>query len=266
MHERTDESGGMQEAQERQPGRVVALVHGVLFVLGVFVMLAVGSGAAVAAGLIADAGDLQRGTTGAQLAVLLAESMVVVYAVVWWRLSRRLRHIPMWRAGAARSLRAASPIVALQLIAIAASGELHAPAPERIGLFAVVAAVVGIAEELSFRGVLPLLLGGERRPWLAIWGSAVLFGLLHVGDSVALAANAVAVTLAVGVPFAAIRLAYRGVAGLAAAHGLVDLGGFLALGALVPSKTTVGAAAAQTITAVAVAVAYCVWYARQRRE
>ena len=80
--------------------------------------------------------------------------------------------------------------------------------------------LVGLGEELLFRGLVYRLLedwGGAR--W-AIWGSSVAFGLWHIFGQGPLAGAA---TLLIGLLFALIRWRGGGIIGLIILHGLWDV-------------------------------------------
>jgi membrane protease YdiL (CAAX protease family) len=80
--------------------------------------------------------------------------------------------------------------------------------------------LVGLVEELLFRGLVYRLLEDWRGAGWAIWGSSLGFGLWHVFGQGPLAGLA---TLAIGVLFALIRWRAGGIAGLIVLHGLWDL-------------------------------------------
>lgn len=80
--------------------------------------------------------------------------------------------------------------------------------------------LVGLVEELLFRGLVYRLLEDWRGAAWAIWGSSLGFGLWHVFGQGVLAGLA---TAAVGVLFALIRWRAGGIVGLIALHGLWDL-------------------------------------------
>jgi membrane protease YdiL (CAAX protease family) len=80
--------------------------------------------------------------------------------------------------------------------------------------------LVGLIEELLFRGLMYRALDEWRGARLAIWGSALVFGLYHVGGQ-GLAGGLG--TFIAGVVFGAIRWRAGGIAGLIVAHGLSDV-------------------------------------------
>jgi membrane protease YdiL (CAAX protease family) len=80
--------------------------------------------------------------------------------------------------------------------------------------------LVGLIEELLFRGLMYRALDEWRGARLAIWGSALVFGLYHVGGQGSLGGLG---TLIAGVVFGAIRWRAGGILGLIIAHGLSDV-------------------------------------------
>jgi membrane protease YdiL (CAAX protease family) len=80
--------------------------------------------------------------------------------------------------------------------------------------------LVGLVEELLFRGLIYRLLEDWRGARLAIWGSSCGFGLWHVFGQGPLIGMA---TLVIGLLFAQIRWRSGGVVGLIVLHGLWDL-------------------------------------------
>lgn len=91
----------------------------------------------------------------------------------------------------------------------------------------VLATIISITEELWFRGLMMAGLGGERRPWLAIFASAVLFAAPHMDGSRASLANAGGVLLVIGIPFAVVRLLTHTLVPLIVVHAMVDAWAFL---------------------------------------
>jgi len=80
--------------------------------------------------------------------------------------------------------------------------------------------LVGLIEELLFRGLLYRALDEWRGTRLALWGSALVFGLYHIGGQGPLGALG---TFIAGVVFGAIRWRAGGILGLIVAHGLADV-------------------------------------------
>lgn len=80
--------------------------------------------------------------------------------------------------------------------------------------------LVGLIEELLFRGLIYRALDEWRGARLAIWGSALAFGLYHVGGQGPLVGLG---GFIIGVIFGAIRWRAGGIVGLILVHGLVDI-------------------------------------------
>lgn len=80
--------------------------------------------------------------------------------------------------------------------------------------------LVGLVQELLFRGLIYRLLEDWRGVRWAIWGSSIGFGLWHVFGQGPLAGLA---TLLIGLLFALIRLRAGGIVGLIVLHALWDL-------------------------------------------
>jgi membrane protease YdiL (CAAX protease family) len=80
-------------------------------------------------------------------------------------------------------------------------------------------ALVGFIEELLFRGVIYRAFDEWRGVRWAIWGSALMFGVYHVGWQGVAAVGA----LLLGVIFAVIRWRAGGIIGLIIIHGLMDV-------------------------------------------
>lgn len=95
------------------------------------------------------------------------------------------------------------------------------------------AVAVGVAEEVAYRHIVFERLGGAASPWIAVIGSSVLFGALHVSSgSTFVLANAVAAMLAVGVPFAVVRVMSTPLRSLIVVHAVNDTFALLNLGGL----------------------------------
>jgi membrane protease YdiL (CAAX protease family) len=80
--------------------------------------------------------------------------------------------------------------------------------------------LVGLVEELLFRGLIYRLLEDWRGVRWAIWGSSIGFGLWHIFGQGPLVGGA---TLLIGLLFAQIRWRGGGIVGLIVLHGLWDL-------------------------------------------
>jgi membrane protease YdiL (CAAX protease family) len=133
--------------------------------------------------------------------------------------------------------------------------------------FVLLAILIAVNEELWFRGLLVDVLGGARRPWLAIAGSTVLFGLPHLSGNAASLLNALGVTLAVGVPFAVVRLRHGALVPMIAWHALIDTWAFLHTSSVVaqgdPSASDI---LVGLILPTILAAGYLSWYAGVRRR
>lgn len=79
--------------------------------------------------------------------------------------------------------------------------------------------LVGLCEELVFRGLMYRALDEWRGTRLAIWGSSLGFGLFHLGHG----DPTIVVAVFVGALFAAIRWRTGGIVGLIVVHALYDL-------------------------------------------
>lgn len=80
--------------------------------------------------------------------------------------------------------------------------------------------LVGLVEELMFRGLIYRMVEDWRSPRWAIWGSSIGFGLWHLFGQGPLVGMA---TMAIGLLFALIRWRGGGIVGLVLLHGLWDL-------------------------------------------
>lgn len=87
--------------------------------------------------------------------------------------------------------------------------------------------LVGLGEELIFRGLMYRALDEWRGTRAAIWGSSLGFGLFHLGHG----DPTIVVGVLIGALFAAIRWRTGGIVGLIVVHALYDL----AVVAFVPS-------------------------------
>jgi membrane protease YdiL (CAAX protease family) len=92
--------------------------------------------------------------------------------------------------------------------------------------------LVGVGQELLFRGLIYRAFEDWRGTRWAIWGSSVGFGLWHLGGGPLM----VVATAFYGLIFALIRWRAGGILGLILAHGLMDFAGLL----LLPSTDVVG--------------------------
>lgn len=254
-------------------GRAVGV--GLLLVVGVFLVQSIAAGIGVVFALmvfdVPDSDKLVSTATDAGLALvawseLMLAAVLVLLAV---RIGRRTTGL-VFGSEAWRSLRLATPVllvmVGLPLVGLILTGEPIVDAglnASRVVLIAVVVVGVGIAEEIAFRGVLIPVLGGSSRPAFAAIASALLFGVVHLAVPDASAAyyvNALAVMLAVGIPFAVIRLRTGNIIGLVIVHALIDLFALLYIGSLELPSATLGQALVELGMSVVLAAAYWVWF------
>lgn len=169
-----------------------------------------------------------------ELFVLVAALLIVQQRGGW-----RALGVDMRGAVQARGWMQLAPVgllVILPSLLVAATGDgdvisdaLTVPVAAGLILFAV---LVGLAEELWFRGIVMSALGGSARPWFAVLGSALLFGAPHAlassdGITAATVLNASAVTLAIAVPFACVRIRSRAFVPLVGWHAAIDIWAFL---------------------------------------
>jgi len=89
--------------------------------------------------------------------------------------------------------------------------------------------LVGLCEELVFRGLMYRALDEWRGTRWAIWGSSLGFGLFHLGHG----DPTIVVAVFIGALFAAIRWRTGGIVGLIVVHALYDL----SVAAIVPDLT-----------------------------
>ncbi len=93
--------------------------------------------------------------------------------------------------------------------------------------------IVGFIEELLFRGVLYRALDDLRGTRLAIWGTAMAFGIYHVGGQGIIGGFGTAL---IGLLFALIRWRAGGFVGLIVVHGLYDIIAIEGWGNLEPAQ------------------------------
>lgn len=133
--------------------------------------------------------------------------------------------------------------------------------------FVLLSIAIAVNEELWFRGLVVDRLERGGRDLLVIGGSALLFGLPHLGSTRASVLNAVAVTLAVGIPFTVARMRVRSLWPLIAWHALIDTWAFIHTGSVVAegSPSLVDALVSLVLPAL-VAAGYVAWFMRSRRR
>lgn len=180
------------------------------------------------------------------------------------------RGLAAWLAPTAASIRPLLPVLVAAVIVpmalLVLTGRPLVADDVTIGratLLCVLAIAVGIAEEVVFRIGLVSATGGVGAPMFAAACSALLFGVAHLaneGAASAVAVNAVAVALMVGVPFAAVRLVSGSVFGAILVHVAIDVLGLLQLGGFrLPEHAKPAEAAMQLGVAAAVAAGYLRW-------
>ena len=98
-------------------------------------------------------------------------------------------------------------------------GPTPIPIGQLIGDMAFYCVLVGFIEELLFRGVIYRAFDEWRGTRWAIWGSAVMFAVYHIGWEGVAAIGA----LLFGVIFAVMRWRAGGIVGLIVVHGLMDV-------------------------------------------
>lgn len=101
-----------------------------------------------------------------------------------------------------------------------------------LGEFLFYFVLVGVGQELLFRGLIYRAFEEWRGTRWAIWGSSLGFGLWHLGGGPLM----VAATTLYGLIFALIRWRAGAILGLILVHGLMDFAGIL----LLPSTDVVG--------------------------
>jgi membrane protease YdiL (CAAX protease family) len=138
-------------------------------------------------------------------------------------------------------------------------------------VFIVLAVLIAVAEELWFRGLVMAALDPVRSPWLAVVASSILFGLPHVlssdaGVTAATALNAAAVTLAIAIPFACVRVASRAILPMIGWHSVIDAWAFLHTASITAEGTPdIAEASVALIIPALVSLGYLSWLHRQKR-
>lgn len=129
--------------------------------------------------------------------------------------------------------------------------------------FVLLAAAIGVNEELWFRGLMVARLTRGARPLVVVVTASLIFGLLHVGETSASLLNAAAVTVAVAVPFTIVRMRRPSLWPLIAWHALIDAWAFLHTASVVATGEPDLAEALTTMSLpVAMAAGYVWWYRR----
>jgi membrane protease YdiL (CAAX protease family) len=253
---------------------VAALLLGLAVVLG-FVFAEVVAGA-VLYGLGAPvelAGELDMAEVLVLGAVKLTSALAAAAVVVWGGLTWARIGVPgppgSMRAGWNALLPVTILVIALPLGAALASGDpLFDPdlEPRLAVALVALAIVVAVSEELWFRGLLVDALQSARMPWVTIIASAVLFGVPHLPGGPAAMLNALAVTLAVGIPYTVVRLRCGSLVPLVVGHALIDAWAFLHTASVTPQGSPdAGDVAATLVLPSLVAIGYLWWFTRTPR-
>ncbi|MCW2955657.1 MAG: family intrarane metalloprotease, partial [Thermoleophilia bacterium] len=211
--------------------------------------------------------DLQPLSARDAILICLVQAFAAAVALVWIHggpgyAAAGLRTSVRRTWAATRALLPVGLLVLAPGIAVAvADGDVVDPAitPERAAAFVLLAIAISVNEELWFRGLVLARLRAGGRVWLPVFGSALLFGAPHITDEPASWLNAAAVTLAVGIPFAAVRVRYDSLWALIAWHAVVDIWAFVHTASLTPEgDPSVASAAATLVLPAAVAAGYVV--------
>jgi membrane protease YdiL (CAAX protease family) len=265
-----NEGGSPQHSEGRRSSLGVALLRAVLFIGATVAVLGLGTALAVQVG-IATAQQMQDlKTTSSLEGLAVAEGLLILFSLAVWRWLAWPSGGPrlVWTGtAAARSFVVLLPVLGMQALSVAAGDPIEWPSTHRIAVVALLAVAIAVAEEVAFRGVLVDLLGGWARPSVALILSALFFGALHIDGSAAGYANACAVALVIGVPFAVVRLVYNSLVGQIAIHAVVDFFALIALGGVDLPEPSLQAALVQIVVAAAIAGGYVAWFrsvARQR--
>lgn len=250
-------------------GAAIGLTAGFVVVQVVAVFIGAIVGMALTDTRAADLADTR--TAGGLVALLIGEMLLAGVVVVFAQRQGAAARIGLGPRGAGRSIGQALPVAiafaALPLGALLASGDDVVRAdigPERAAMLVAFAIAVAIAEEVAFRGLVLERLGGAARPAFATTWSAALFGALHMpfgseGGGAEIV-NAAAVTLAVGVPLALVRLRSGSLVGPIVAHALIDIFGLLHLGSLELPDVKRAEAIVELAIALLLATGYAFWY------
>jgi membrane protease YdiL (CAAX protease family) len=140
---------------------------------------------------------------------------------------------------------------------------LHSP---WLGSVIVFCALVGITEEVVFRGLLVGILGGGRMPIFAALGSAAFFGLVHILFTAQMFhvegwLRAWTIFGLAGVPFALVYLRTGSILGIAIVHAAWDVIVIGSQGLLEQPEHAQQVGASTFVLPAAVAAAYLAWYA-----
>lgn len=152
------------------------------------------------------------------------------------------------------------------LIGATADGPLLAAGmtPARATAFVLLASLIAISEELWFRGAVVDAAARSGGTWLPLVASALLFGAPHYAGDSATLLNAVAVSLAVGIPFTIVRMRVGSIWAGVVWHTAIDAWAFLHTGGVSPtgSPDPTEMLVALVLPGL-VAAGYLTWFARQ---
>lgn len=212
-------------------------------------------------------------TVGRAVAVLVVEIALLVLGAALvpgaggWRavgLRRPASDVHRaWRVLAPCGLMVVGPGIAL---AVSSSDTPVVDPGQSLGtslVLVVLALAIGVTEELWFRGLVIARLRPDLGAWFAVVASAVLFGAPHAFGGPAAMLNAAGVGLAVGIPFAVVRVRVGALVPLIGWHAVIDTWAFLHSG----SVEATGTPDASDIVAGLVlpgllAAGYALWFAR----
>jgi membrane protease YdiL (CAAX protease family) len=161
---------------------------------------------------------------GAEIATILTYFYFLLGALIIGLRRWNWNQLGINRCGIAHSLICGSSLIAVLILgrlALDLPWQLELPTVERIvyDIFFYIG-LVGVVEELLFRGVLFRALDEWRGARWAIGGTAIAFGIYHVGGQGLVGGFG---TAFIGLFFALIRWRAGGIVGLVLIHGLYDI-------------------------------------------
>lgn len=246
---------------------VVATFTVVQLKIGLVVGLVFGFGAAIRGMSSDEAISMVTENPTGMLVMVAVIEFCLLLAALFCALGFGPRRVGLDWEGVPRSLVLLSPLMVVLAVTFWLDPTVSlgdALSSRTIGIAIFAACLIGLVEELVFRGFIVGLLGGVRAPVLAVVGSSILFAAPHV-----IAADGtpqqhpllVAFTVAglFGVPFALVYLRTGSILGLAIVHAAWDA---LVIGArgLDQPATAVDAGADAWLVPAAVAIGYSIWY------